>query len=83
MTPAQEESTKFMDTMWEMAYAMREQVVAAHQMMDQLGREPEVGHGRNPNGPRVDLEYLKFVEFRKANRLVLEDYSTLTRSTNG
>ena len=36
-------------------------------MMDQLGRQLEVGHGGNPNGPGVDLEYLKFAEFRKAN----------------
>ena len=26
-----------------------------------------MGHGRNPNGPGVDLEYLKFAEFRKEN----------------
>ena len=36
-------------------------------MMDQLGRRLETGHAKNPNGPKVDLEYLKFVEFRKAN----------------
>ena len=36
-------------------------------MMDQLGRQPEVGHGGNFNGPGMDLEYLKFAEFRKAN----------------
>ena len=35
-------------------------------MMDQLGRQPKVGHGGNPTDPGVDLEYLKFVEFRKA-----------------
>ena len=58
-----------MDTMREMAYAMLEQVAAVHQMMDQLGRQPEVGHGGNPNGPGVDLEYLKFIEFRKKNLL--------------
>ena len=67
MTPAQEESTKFMDTMREMAYPIWEQAAAAHQMMDQLGRQPKVGYGGNPNGLGVDLEYLKFTEFRKAN----------------
>ena len=36
-------------------------------MMDQLGRQPEVGHGGNPDSLGVDLEYLKFAEFRKAN----------------
>ena len=53
--------------MQEMAHAMREQAAIAHQMMDQLGKQPEVGHGGNPNGLRVDLEYLKFAEFRNAN----------------
>ena len=53
--------------MREMAYAMREQAATAHQMMDQLGKQPEVGHGGNPNGLGVDLEYLKFAEFRNAN----------------
>ena len=56
-----------MDMLREMAYAMREQVATAHQMMDQLGRQPEGDHGGNPNGPEVDLEYLKFAEFRKVN----------------
>ena len=51
----------------EMAYAMREQVAAAHQIMDQLGRKPDVGQGGNLNGLEVDLEYLKFAEFWKAN----------------
>ena len=35
--------------------------------MDQLGRRPETGHEGNPHGPRVDLDYLKFEEFKKAN----------------
>ena len=65
--PAQEETTEFMNTMREMAYAMREQAAAATQMMGQLGRQPEVGPRGNPNGLGVDLEYLKFAEFRKAN----------------
>ena len=47
---------------------MLEQVVAATQMMDYLGRQSEVGHGGNHNGSRMDLEYLKFAEFRKANQ---------------
>ena len=65
--PAQEDPDNLMDTIREMAHAKREQATAAHQMMDQLGRQPEVGHGGNPNGPGVDLESLKFTEFRKAN----------------
>ena len=51
----------------EMAYAMREQATAAHQMMDQLGSKPDVSQGGNLNGLEVDLEYLKFAEFWKAN----------------
>ena len=66
-TPEQEDQTDFMDTMREMAHAMREQAAAATQMMGQMGRQPEVGHGGNQNGPVVDLEYLKFAEFKKAN----------------
>ena len=50
-----------------MAHAMHEQATAATQMMGQLGRQPEVGPGGNYNSPGVDLEYLKFAEFRKAN----------------
>ena len=34
MTPAQEEFAEFLDTMREIAYAMREQAAATHQMMD-------------------------------------------------
>ena len=36
-------------------------------MMDQLERQHEACHGGNSNGPKVDLEYLKFAEFQKAN----------------
>ena len=35
--------------------------------MDQLGRQLEEGRAGNPNGPAIDLEYLKFAEFRKMN----------------
>ena len=35
--------------------------------MDQLGRQPEAGHRGNPHGLGVDLDHLKFTEFRKAN----------------
>ena len=52
--------TNFMDTQWEMAYAMREQAATAHQMMNKLRRQPEGGCEGNLNGPEVDLEYLKF-----------------------
>ena len=50
-----------------MAYAMWEQATTIHQMMDQLGWRPETGHEGNPNGLGMDLEYLYFAEFRKAN----------------
>ena len=36
-------------------------------MMDQLGRKSEGIQGGNPNGPEVNLEYLKFAEFQKTN----------------
>ena len=65
--PTLEDLADFMDTLLEMAYAMREQATVAHQMMDQLGRQLEASHGGNLNGPGVDLEYLKFAKFRKAN----------------
>ena len=65
--PVPKDPIAFMSTLREIAYVMREQAMAAHQMMDQLGRQPEVGQGRNPNGLEVDLEYLKFAEFRKVN----------------
>ena len=65
--PTLEDPTDLMGMLQEMAYAMREQGSAAHQMMDQLGRQPEADQGGNPNGSEVDLEYLKFAEFRKAN----------------
>ena len=32
-----------------------------------MGRQPEEGQGGNPNGADIDLEYLKFAEFRKTN----------------
>ena len=31
------------------------------------GEKPGASHGRNLNGPKVDLEYLKFAEFQKVN----------------
>ena len=43
------------------------QAVAAHQIMDQLGRQSGIDHDENLNGLEVDLEYLKFAEFQKAN----------------
>ena len=36
-------------------------------MMKQLERQHEASYGGNPNGLEVDLEYLQFAEFRKAN----------------
>ena len=71
--PTREDLANFMDTMHEMAYAMREQAAATHQMMDQLDKWLEAGHGGNlhglgnPHGLGADLDYLKFAEFRKAN----------------
>ena len=65
--PTPEDPIDFMDTLWEMAYAMQEQAAVAHQMMDQLRRQPEGGHGGNQNDLEVDFEYLKFAKFRKVN----------------
>ena len=65
--PTLEDPTDLMGKLREMAYAMKEQAVAAHQMMDQVGRQPEVVQGGNQNGPEVDLEYFKFAKFLKAN----------------
>ena len=65
MVPTHEDPTDFLGMFWDMAYAMREQAATVHKMMDQLERQHEAGHGGNPNGPEVDLEYLKFAEFRK------------------
>ena len=48
-----------MGTLREIAYAMREQAIAAHQMMEQMGQQPKKGHGGNSNRAEVDLEYLK------------------------
>ena len=31
--------------------------------MDQIERHPEEGYGENPNGLKLDLDYLKFTEF--------------------
>ena len=66
-TPAQEDLADFMYTLGEMAYAIQEQAATTHQMMDQLGRRPKAGYGRNPNGLEANLEYLKFAKFKKAN----------------
>ena len=65
--PTPEDRIELMGTLQEMAYAMREQATTAHWMMDQIGRQLEEGHGGNPNRAEFDLEYLKFVVFRKAN----------------
>ena len=50
-----------------MTFVMREQVVAAYRMMERLDRQ---GEGGNLDRAKVDLEYLKFLEFRKANPLM-------------
>ena len=64
---ALEDPVGFMGTLREMAYIMREQAAAAHQMMEQMGKQLEECHGGNPYGAKVDLEYLKFAEFWNAN----------------
>ena len=56
-----------MGTLAEMAYAMREEATTTHLMMEQMGRQPKEGHRGNPNRAEVDLKYLQFEEFRKAN----------------
>ena len=64
---APKDLTEFICVLQEMAYAMKEQAAVAHQMMEEVGWQPKEGHGGNPNRAKVDLEYLKFAEFRKAN----------------
>ena len=50
-----------------MAASMREQVAAAYSMMERMEqRNKENSEGHN-GGAKVDLEYLKFAEFRKVN----------------
>ena len=87
--PIQEDPANFMDTMREMAHAMREQVAAAQQMMDQWGKWPEAGHGGNPHGPGnphspgVDLDYINLLSSGKRIRLVFEECMTSIRLMNG
>ena len=54
-------------TLREMAATMRELVVAAHRMMERMEQRDEENPKGHNEGAKVDLEYLKFVEFRKAN----------------
>ena len=65
--PALDDPANLVGTFQEMAYAMREQVVVADQMMEQIGRQLEESYEGNPNGTKVDFEYLKFTKFKKAN----------------
>ena len=67
VVPTSEDPTDLMGTLWEMAYAIREEAAAMHQMMDRLGRQHEADQGGNSNGLEVDLEYLKFAKFQKVN----------------
>ena len=65
--PAHEDLEDIMGTYRAMAFAMREQAAATNRMMERLDRQREEGHGGNLDGVEVDLEYLKFPKFRKAN----------------
>ena len=50
-----------------MATTMREQAIATHSTMEQMERTLEKNLEDHNNGVEVDLEYLMFAEFRKAN----------------
>ena len=47
---------------------MREQATVANHIMERIERQPEVNNGGNARGAGVNLEYLKFVEFKKTNQ---------------
>ena len=83
MTPAQEDPANFMDTIWEMAYAMREQAAVAYQVMDQLGRWPEASHEGNLNGPGMDRSISNLLNSERRTQPVLEELLTPTRLTSG
>ena len=51
----------------EMAAAMREQAAAAHRMMERMEQRDEENPKWHNRGAELDLEYLKFAKFRKAN----------------
>ena len=65
--PAPEDLVDIMDTFHEMAYATREQAATANRMIESLERHVEGNLDENAGGTEVILEYLKFIEFRKAN----------------
>ena len=58
-----------MGTLHEMAAAIREQAIAAHHMMELIEQKDEENPEGHNGGDEVDLEYLKFTEFRKENLL--------------
>ena len=55
--PTLEDPANLIGTLREMTYAMKEQAAAAHRMIEQIGKQLEEGHGGNPIGAEVDLEY--------------------------
>ena len=62
-----EGAEEVMGTLREMAATMREQAAAAHRMMERMEQRDEENPEGHNGGAEVDLEYLKFAEFRKAN----------------
>ena len=46
---------------------MREQAATTNHMMEHIERRLEENMGGHGGGAKVDLEYLRFPEFRKAN----------------
>ena len=67
-------------TLPKMATAMREQAAAAHHMMEWIEQRDEENPEGHNGGAEVDLEYLKFAEFRKANPLSFRGTYKLDRA---
>ena len=63
-----ESPKEVMVTLHEMAAAMREQATATHRMMEQMERRSKENLEGHNGEAEVNLEYLKFAEFKKENR---------------
>ena len=64
----------------EMAATIREQAAAAHRMMERMEQRDEENLEGHNGGAEVDLKYLKFAEFRKANMLSFRGMYNLDRA---
>ena len=64
-----EDPDEVMGTLHEMAATMKEQAIATHQMMERMEQRDEENPEEHNEEAEVDLEYLMFAEYRKANSL--------------